>query len=43
MFEACTFNYIMYWMASSICLMNKVIVKLLHPIQSDKTHNTRLV
>ena len=37
-----TFNYIMYWKASSICLMNKVIVKHLHPIQSDKTDNTRL-
>ena len=38
----CTCNYIMYWMASSLCLMNKVIVELLYPIQSDKTHNTRL-
>ena len=42
LFIAFNVNYTMYWMASSICLMNKVIVKLLHPIQSDKTHNTRL-
>ena len=37
-----TFNYIIYWMASSICLNNKVLVKLLHPIQSDTTPRPRL-
>ena len=42
LFLTCTFNYIIYWMASSICLMNKVILKLLYPIQFDKTHNKRL-
>ena len=33
---ASTSNYIIYSMASSICFMNKIIVKLLYPIQFDK-------
>ena len=37
----CTANYIMYNMVSSICTMNKVILKLLIPIQFDKRHKTR--
>ena len=33
----CTSNFItLYYMLSSICLMNSIIVKLLHPIQFDK-------
>ena len=42
LFFTSIFNYTMFWMASSICFINKVIVKLLYPIQFDKTHNTRL-
>ena len=34
-------NYIVFYMASSICSMNKVIVKHLHPIQFDKRYKTR--
>ena len=41
LFFPCTFNYTMYWMASSICSMNEIIVELLYPIQFDKTDNTR--
>ena len=37
----CTANYTMYYMVSSICTMNKVILKLLIPIQFDKRHKTR--
>ena len=33
---ASTSNYIIYSMASSICFMNKIIVKLLYPIQFNK-------
>ena len=40
---ACACNYIEYYMASSICLMNKIIIKLLHPIQFDKRPKTRLM
>ena len=39
----CASNYIEYYMTSSICLMNKIIVKLLHPIQFDKRPKTRLM
>ena len=38
---ACTSNYIIYYMVSSICPMNKIIAKLLIPIQFDKRHKTR--
>ena len=37
----CTTNYTMYYMVSSICPMNKIIVKLLIPIQFEKTPKTR--
>ena len=33
-------NFLIYYMASSICLMNKVILKLLYPIQFDKKPKT---
>ena len=33
---ASTSNYIIYSMASSICFMNKIIVKLLYPIQFNR-------
>ena len=42
LFLTCTFNYTIYWVASSICLMNKKIVKLLYQIQFDKSLNTRM-
>ena len=38
---ACTSNFSMYYMSSSICPMNKIIVKLLIPIQFDDRHKTR--
>ena len=34
-------NFIMYYMVSSICPMNKIIIKLLVPIQFDKSRKTR--
>ena len=36
----CTANYIIYYMVSSICPMNKIIVKLLIHIQFEKKHKT---
>ena len=38
---ACGANYTIYYMVSSICPMNKIILKLLIPIQFDKRHKTR--
>ena len=38
---ACGANYIIYYMVSSICPMNKVIVKLLIPIQFENRHKTQ--
>ena len=40
---ACISNFMIYHMSSSICPMNKKIVKLLHPIQIDKRFKTRLM
>ena len=42
LFLTCTFNYTIYWMASSIFLMNKIIVQLLYSIQFDKTRETKM-
>ena len=42
LFFTCYFHYTMYWMASSICMMNMIIVKLLYSIQFDEARNTRL-
>ena len=37
----CISNFMIYYMSSSICLMNNIIVKFLHPIQLDKRFKTR--
>ena len=42
LFLTCIFNYTMYWMASSIFLSNKIIIKLLYSIQFDKTRKTKV-
>ena len=34
-------NYLIYYMASSICLMNDIIANLLYPIQFDKRFKSR--
>ena len=39
----CICNYSIYHMASSICMMNDIIVKLLYPIQFDKRPKTRQI
>ena len=41
LFVCCSSNYIIYYMISSICPINKVIVKLLITIQLDDRHKTR--
>ena len=43
LFIISTSNYIIYYMTSSICPMNKIIIKLLIPIQFDKRHKTQQI